>query len=73
MDPKYFGALVSGQTAALALKYCGRVRENDVVLVTAAAGAAGHMAVQYAKKIMKAKCVVGTCSSPEKETYLKVA
>ena len=72
MDPKYFGALVSGQTAALALKHCGQVRPGETVLVTAAAGAAGQMAVQYAKHILKAKTVIGTCSNAEKDYYLKV-
>ena len=42
MEPKYFGLLVSGQTAALALKFSSQLKKGDVVLVTAAAGGAGQ-------------------------------
>lgn len=45
LDPKYFGCAVSGLTASLALSYQAKVTENDIVLITAAAGGAGQLAV----------------------------
>ena len=50
---------ISGLTAALCLEYSGKMQASDTVLVTAAAGGTGHLAVQWAKL---AGChVVGTC------------
>uniref|UniRef100_A0A090XEG3 15-oxoprostaglandin 13-reductase n=1 Tax=Ixodes ricinus TaxID=34613 RepID=A0A090XEG3_IXORI len=67
--PVVIPLLISGLTAAIGLDEQGRIKEGETVLVTAAAGGLGHLAVQWAKA---AKChVIGTCSSPEKEVYLK--
>lgn len=55
---------MSGQTAAIALNEQGRVQPKETVLITAAAGAAGIIAVQWAK--LKGAHVIGTCSSPDK-------
>ncbi|KAM7307612.1 prostaglandin reductase 3 [Ixodes scapularis] len=67
--PEVIPLLVSGLTAAMGLDQQGRIKEGETVLVTAAAGGLGHLAVQWAKA---AKChVIGTCSSPDKEVYLK--
>jgi NADPH:quinone reductase-like Zn-dependent oxidoreductase len=54
---------ISGVTACGVL-HTGKAKAGDVVLITAAAGASGHFAVQLARQ---AGCtVVGTCSSDEK-------
>lgn len=68
-SPEYVALLVSGLTAAIGLDVQGRIRKGETVLITAAAGGLGHLAVQWAKA---SGChVVGTCSSEEKEVYLK--
>uniref|UniRef100_A0A131Y4X3 15-oxoprostaglandin 13-reductase n=1 Tax=Ixodes ricinus TaxID=34613 RepID=A0A131Y4X3_IXORI len=67
--PEVIPLLISGLTAAIGLDEQGRIKEGETVLITAAAGGLGHLAVQWAKA---AKChVIGTCSSPDKEVYLK--
>ncbi|XP_055935126.1 prostaglandin reductase-3-like [Argiope bruennichi] len=61
--------LVSGATASLSLDKCGLILPGDKVLITAAAGGSGHIAVQWAKN---AGChVIGTCSSEDKVKFLK--
>ncbi|GIY99880.1 prostaglandin reductase 3 [Caerostris extrusa] len=61
--------LVSGTTASLSLDKCGLILPGDKVMITAAAGGAGHIAVQWAKH---AGChVIGTCSSQEKVKFLE--
>lgn len=68
-SPKYLPILLSGLTASISLEQVGEMKEGDTVLVTAAAGGTGLMAVQLAKL---AGChVVGTCSSKEKVELLK--
>lgn len=62
--------LVSGLTSYLALKYNGQMKSAETVLVTAAAGGAGQIAVQLA--IQAGNHVIGTCSSDEKAAVLKV-
>ncbi|CAN7976411.1 unnamed protein product [Ixodes persulcatus] len=67
--PEVIPLLISGLTAAIGLDEQGRIKEGETVLITAAAGGLGHLAVQWAKA---RKChVIGTCSSPVKEEYLK--
>ncbi|GFQ72535.1 prostaglandin reductase 3 [Trichonephila clavata] len=67
-DPKYLSLLVSGLTATIGLDKAARIMAGESVLITAAAGGAGHIAVQWAKA---ADChVIGTCSSDEKEKDL---
>ncbi|KAK8771503.1 hypothetical protein V5799_025249 [Amblyomma americanum] len=67
--PEVVPLLVSGLTAAIGLDQQGRISAGEVVLVTAAAGGLGHLAVQYARA---AGCrVVATCSSDQKEAYLR--
>ncbi len=56
---------VQGLTAMHALTLCGRLQRGESVLVHAAAGGVGTMAVQLAK-ILGASFVVGTASSEEK-------
>ncbi|KAH6927445.1 hypothetical protein HPB50_003480 [Hyalomma asiaticum] len=67
--PEVVPLLISGLTAAIGLDHQGRISAGETVLVTAAAGGLGHLAVQYARA---AGCrVVGTCSSDKKEEYLR--
>ncbi|XP_054724598.1 prostaglandin reductase 3-like [Uloborus diversus] len=67
--PEYVVLLVSGLTATTGLDKAGRITEGESVLITAAAGGAGHVAVQWAKA---AGChVIGTCSSEDKAKILK--
>ncbi|GIX89984.1 prostaglandin reductase 3 [Caerostris extrusa] len=68
-NPNYLGLLVSGLTSTIGLDKAGRIMAGESVLITAAAGGAGHIAVQWAKA---ADChVIGTCSTEEKEKILK--
>ncbi|ETW00414.1 hypothetical protein H310_07051 [Aphanomyces invadans] len=60
---------VCGLTASIALDTVGEMKTGETVLVTAAAGATGQFAVQLAK--LAGNTVIGTCSSPEKQEYLK--
>ncbi|HEY6870493.1 MAG TPA: NADP-dependent oxidoreductase [Novosphingobium sp.] len=54
----------SGQTAIVGLDQIGRARAGDTVAISAAAGAVGHVAVQYARHI---GCrVVGIVGGPDK-------
>ncbi|GBO00421.1 Prostaglandin reductase 3 [Araneus ventricosus] len=67
--PSYLGLIVSGLTATIGLDKVARIMAGETVLITAAAGGTGHIAVQWAKA---ADChVIGTCSTEEKEKLLK--
>ncbi|GBM56789.1 Prostaglandin reductase 3 [Araneus ventricosus] len=69
LNPEYIVLLVSGATASIGLDKSARITAGEKVLITAAAGGAGHIAVQWAKA---AGCyVIGTCSTEEKEKVLK--
>jgi len=69
VKPDYIPLLVSGLTASISLDIMGRMTAGENVLITAAAGGTGHLAVQLAKN---AGChVIGTCSNEEKSQYLK--
>ncbi|KAI7860909.1 putative oxidoreductase [Circinella umbellata] len=61
--------LTSGLTSSIALEETGRMKNGETVLVTAAAGGAGQIAVQLAK--LAGNHVIGTCSSDEKGAMLK--
>lgn len=68
-SPAYLPLLVSGLTASISLEQVGEIKEGDKVLVTAAAGGTGLLAVQLAKL---AGChVLGTCSSNQKADLLR--
>jgi len=59
---------ISALTACAMIELTGKVRAGETVLVTAAAGGAGHFAVQLAK--LAGCTVIGTCSSAEKALAL---
>ncbi|KAJ3114852.1 Prostaglandin reductase 3 [Phlyctochytrium bullatum] len=69
--PEILALLVSGLTSALALDIHGKLgeRKGETVLITAAAGGAGQIAVQLAK--LSGAHVIGTCSSDSKVQFLK--
>lgn len=66
---EYVGLRISALTSCAMLEQTGKIKPGEKVLVTAAAGGAGHFAVQFAKV---AGCeVIGTCGSDEKARVLK--
>jgi len=69
LKPEYLGLISSGLTASIGLREPGRMTSGETVLVTAAAGGAGQIAVQLAK--LAGNHVIGTCSSDEKGAMLK--
>lgn len=69
MRPEIMALSIAGLTAQLALKDAGQLGTNETVLITAAAGGTGHIAVQLAK--LAGNHVIGTCGSDEKKQFLK--
>lgn len=68
LKPEFIVALVSGLAASIGLDTAGKIKAGEKVLVTAAAGGLGQVAVQWAK--LKGCYVIGTTSSAEKADYL---
>ena len=68
-DPEYVGLRISALTACAMLEITGNLRQGETVLITAAAGGAGHFAVQFAK--LAGCTVIGTCGSSTKVETLK--
>ena len=66
--PEMVGLRISALTACAMLEQTGRLQAGETVLVTAAAGGAGHFAVQFAK--LAGCTVIGTTSSPAKAAAL---
>ena len=66
---EYAALRISALTACAMIEQTGRVRAGETCLVTAAAGGAGHFAVQFAK--MAGATVIGTCSSEAKAEALR--
>ncbi|MGB3588442.1 MAG: zinc-binding dehydrogenase [Tunicatimonas sp.] len=60
--------LTVGLAASIGLDIVGEMKSNETVLVTAAAGGTGHIAVQLAK--LAGNHVIGTCGSSEKADLL---
>lgn len=50
MKPEFFGPAVCGLTAAIGLDKCAKLKQNEKVLITAAAGGVG-MASDEAERI----------------------
>jgi NADPH-dependent curcumin reductase CurA len=67
--PEVLTLMPTGISALVALEQVGEMKSNEVVLVTAAAGGTGHIAVQLAK--LAGNHVIGTCSSEQKAALLK--
>ena len=67
--PEYVGLRISALTSCAMLEETGKLRKGETVLITAAAGGAGHFAVQLAK--LAGCTVIGTCSSAEKAAVLR--
>jgi len=70
-EPKaeYVGLRISALTSFAMLEGTGRLQPGETVLITAAAGGAGHFAVQCAK--LAGCTVIGTCSSATKAAALE--
>lgn len=62
---------VPGFTAYYGLRDILKLKEGDSLIVSAAAGAVGNVVVQYAKKVIKAKKVIGITGSDEKCQWIK--
>lgn len=67
--PEIISLAVSGLTAAISLQDTASMQAGETVLVTAAAGGTGSMAVQVAK--IAGCTVIGTCGNDEKVAYLE--
>lgn len=62
---------LTGLTAYFGLKKVGQLKEGQTVLISAASGATGSMAVQIAKHLFKASKVIGIAGSEEKCEWVK--
>lgn len=68
--PEYLALFgTSGLTASIGLMEGSKLKKREKVLVTAAAGGVGHIAVQWA--LINGCHVIGTCSSNKKKEFLK--
>lgn len=62
---------MTGLTAYFGLKEIGLLKEGQTILISAASGATGSMAVQLAKHVFKAAKVIGIAGSDEKVEWVK--
>ena len=69
VSPEILTLMPTGVSALVALEKVGEMRSNEVVLVTAAAGGTGHIAVQLAK--LAGNHVIGICGSDAKVKLLE--
>lgn len=67
--PEVLTLMPTGVSAMLALEQVGEMKSQEVVLVTAAAGGTGHIAVQLAK--LAGNHVIATCGSDAKGQLLR--
>lgn len=67
--PEVLTLMPTGVSALVALEQVGEMRSQEVVLVTAAAGGTGHIAVQLAK--LAGNHAIGICGSDAKSELLK--
>jgi len=67
-NPQYMSLLTVGLAASIGLEHVGEMKSGETVLVTAATGGVGHLAVQLAKQA--GNHVIGTCSTEEKKQLL---
>lgn len=69
VSPEMMSLLTVGLAASIGLETVGEMKSEETVLVTAAAGGTGHIAVQLAK--LAGNHVIGTCGSSEKAALLE--
>lgn len=67
--PEVLTLIPTGISAVVALEQAGEMGSGEVILVTAAAGGIGHIAVQLAK--LAGNHVIGTCGSAAKAELLR--
>lgn len=67
--PEVLTLMPTGVSALVALEQAGEMKSQETVLVTAAAGGTGHIAVQLAK--LAGNYVIGTCGSDAKAELLR--
>ena len=67
--PEILTLIPTGVSALVALERVGEMTTQETILVTAAAGGTGHIAVQLAK--LAGNHVIGTCGSEAKANLLK--
>lgn len=67
--PEVLNLIPTGASALVALEQAGEMKSGEVVLLTAAAGGTGHIALQLAKSA--GNHVIGTCSSEAKAELLR--
>jgi NADPH-dependent curcumin reductase CurA len=67
--PEILTLMPTGISALVALEKVGEMKSGEVVLVTAAAGGTGHIAVQLAK--LAGNHVIGVCGSEAKAALLQ--
>ncbi|HEY9709777.1 MAG TPA: zinc-binding dehydrogenase [Oculatellaceae cyanobacterium] len=67
--PEVLTLMPTGVSALVALEQVGEMKSQETVLVTAAAGGTGHIAVQLAK--LAGNDVIGTCGSDAKAELLR--
>ncbi|MEM9276590.1 MAG: zinc-binding dehydrogenase, partial [Cyanobacteria bacterium P01_F01_bin.143] len=67
--PEVLTLMPTGVSALVALEQVGAMTSQEVVMVTAAGGGTGHIAVQLAK--LAGNQVIGTCGSEAKYQLLK--
>lgn len=67
--PEILTLMPTGISALVGLEKVGEMTSNEVVLITAAAGGIGHIAVQLAK--LAGNHVIGVCGSDAKAALLK--
>lgn len=69
ISPEILTLLPTGLSAMVGLEQAGKMKTQEVVLITAAAGGIGHIAVQLAKQA--GNHVIGTCGSDRKAQFLE--
>ncbi|KAI9170703.1 putative NADP-dependent oxidoreductase YfmJ [Paramyrothecium foliicola] len=68
----YLGAFgASGLAAYTGLYYAGEAKPEHTIVISAAAGATGNMAIQIAVKLLGAKRVIGIAGSDEKCAWVR--
>ena len=67
--PEVVSLGISGLTASIALEHTGQMTSGENILVTAAAGGTGNIAVQLAK--LAGNTVIGTCGNDDKVAFLQ--